>query len=191
MARTAECACRSLKVRVEAEPIVVGACNCTQCQRRSGSVFAVVAYFPKDNVQVVSGAYKTFDYTADSGRKGEMHFCPECGSTVFWDAEYRRDLRGVAVGCFADPTFLRRNRPLTTEAVILGSPSLQGLSCTTQLRSRQRTPSSRQSTQSPTTERRAKIRCAKTNPLRVGDAINGIAKNKPTSLIRRTNGATP
>jgi hypothetical protein len=105
MARTAECACRSFKVRVEAEPIVVGACNCTQCQRRSGSVFAVVAYFPKDNVQVVSGAYKTFDYTADSGRKGEMHFCPECGSTVFWDAEYRRDLRGVAVGCFADPTF--------------------------------------------------------------------------------------
>ena len=105
MARTAECACRSLKVNVDADPIVVGACNCTQCQRRSGSVFAVVAYFPKDRVQVSSGAYKTFEYTADSGRKGEMHFCPECGSTVFWDAEYRPDLRGVAIGCFADPSF--------------------------------------------------------------------------------------
>jgi hypothetical protein len=105
MARTAECACRSLKVKVDAEPIVVGACNCTQCQRRTGSVFAVVAYFPRDGVQVVSGTFKTFDYIADSGRKGEMHFCPECGTTVFWDAEYRRDLRGVAVGCFSDPSF--------------------------------------------------------------------------------------
>jgi len=34
-----------------------------------------------------------------------FHFCSECGSTVFWEAEQRRDLIAVAVGTFADPDF--------------------------------------------------------------------------------------
>jgi hypothetical protein len=105
MVRTAECACGSLKVKVETEPMIVGACSCTQCQRRTGSVFSVSAYFPRHSVQVVSGVSKTFVRMGDSGRKAEIHFCPEGGSSVFWDSEALPEVRGVAVGCFADPSF--------------------------------------------------------------------------------------
>ena len=41
---------------------------------------------------------------SDSGRKIELHFCPDCGSTVFWYAEIFPDLIGIAVGAFADPS---------------------------------------------------------------------------------------
>ena len=41
---------------------------------------------------------------SDSGRKIERHFCPSCGSTVFWFAELAPDLIGIAVGAFADPS---------------------------------------------------------------------------------------
>jgi hypothetical protein len=41
---------------------------------------------------------------SDSGRKGELHFCPDCGSTVFWHAEFVPDLIGIAFGAFADPS---------------------------------------------------------------------------------------
>jgi hypothetical protein len=34
-----------------------------------------------------------------------FHFCPECGSTVFWEALQRPDLIAVAVGMFADSDF--------------------------------------------------------------------------------------
>jgi len=34
-----------------------------------------------------------------------MHFCPTCGSTVFWKAEAAPSWIGVAVGSFADPIF--------------------------------------------------------------------------------------
>jgi hypothetical protein len=34
-----------------------------------------------------------------------FNFCPDCGGTVFWEAEHRPDLIAVAVGMFADPAF--------------------------------------------------------------------------------------
>ena len=41
---------------------------------------------------------------ADSGRKIEQHFCPDCGSTVFWYSEHFPDLIGIAFGAFTDPS---------------------------------------------------------------------------------------
>jgi hypothetical protein len=47
------------------------------------------------------------DRRSDSGRKIEFHFCPDCGSTVFWYAEFGPDLIGIAFGAFADPSMPR------------------------------------------------------------------------------------
>jgi hypothetical protein len=38
-------------------------------------------------------------------RGATFHFCPECGSTVYWDIAAAPELLGVAIGTFADPTF--------------------------------------------------------------------------------------
>jgi hypothetical protein len=50
------------------------------------------------------GPSKIYLRGSDSGRKIELHFCPACGSTVFWNAEFVPDLIGIAVGAFADPS---------------------------------------------------------------------------------------
>ncbi|MFX4220944.1 MAG: GFA family protein [Thalassobaculum sp.] len=42
---------------------------------------------------------------SDSGHDVENHFCPTCGSTVFWFAHRMPDLIAVAPGAFADPHF--------------------------------------------------------------------------------------
>ena len=104
VSRTAECACGALKVTVAGEPTLVLACNCTQCQKRTGSIFGVSAYFPKQTVNI-SGKSKAFTRVSDKGTRSSDHFCPECGTTLFWDAGALPDMRGVAVGCFADPSF--------------------------------------------------------------------------------------
>jgi hypothetical protein len=36
---------------------------------------------------------------------GQYHFCPECGSTLYWEIDDAPDFLGVAVGGFTDPTF--------------------------------------------------------------------------------------
>jgi hypothetical protein len=115
MTRMAECSCGAFKVKAEGEPVVVGACNCTQCQRRTGSVFGVGAYFPADKVQTVSGSSKTFVRPGDLGTKYSLYFCPTCGSTVYWEGTLLPSLRGVAVGCFSDPSFPPPQQAFFTE----------------------------------------------------------------------------
>ena len=105
MTRMAECACGAFKVRVEGEPIAVGVCSCIQCQRRTGSVIGMGAYFPKQSVEPVAD-FKTFVRAGHSGANLTICFCPACGSSIFWEGGYSNpDYRGVAVGCFADPSF--------------------------------------------------------------------------------------
>jgi hypothetical protein len=50
MKRIARCCCGSLRVEATGEPLI-GLCHCTECQRRTGSAFAVVALFPKEQVR--------------------------------------------------------------------------------------------------------------------------------------------
>jgi hypothetical protein len=37
------------------------------------------------------------------GRKIHIHFCPECGTSVYWRADFLPKHIGVAYGAFADP----------------------------------------------------------------------------------------
>src|SRR5262249_7842678 len=43
--------------------------------------------------------------TAESGNALTFHFCPTCGSTVYWEGEGFPGLVAVAIGNFADPNF--------------------------------------------------------------------------------------
>jgi hypothetical protein len=103
MTRIAHCCCGLLRAEVTGDPVFVGACHCMECQRRTGSPFGVGAYFPKEHVRT-KGPSRVYVRGSDSGRKIELHFCPNCGSTVFWRADYVPHLIGVAFGAFADPS---------------------------------------------------------------------------------------
>jgi hypothetical protein len=105
MNRTATCSCGRLRVSVRGEPDRVLACNCRECQRRTGSVFGVAAYFARSAVGGVEGERKTFTRSAGEELRFETSFCPSCGSSVFWSSSALPDHVAVAVGCFADPAF--------------------------------------------------------------------------------------
>lgn len=100
----AQCACGALSLTLPGPSSLVAVCHCEACQRRTGSVFGMGAYYPPEAVQV-SGAVKLFSRTGASGGRLTFRFCPECGSTVFWTATVYPDLTGVAVGAIADPDY--------------------------------------------------------------------------------------
>ena len=102
--RTASCACGQLSITVRGEPLRISICHCDQCQRRTGAPFGQQARFPKDRV-AIAGESRRFERIADSGNQICLHFCPECGSTVYYELGIAPDDYGVAVGCFADPMF--------------------------------------------------------------------------------------
>ena len=103
MPRIAHCCCE-LRVETTGEPTVVGACHCRECQRRTGAPFGVGAYFEKAQVRA-EGASKVYIRDGQEGRKVRLHFCPECGTTVYGEVDSRPGLMVIAVGAFADPNF--------------------------------------------------------------------------------------
>jgi hypothetical protein len=102
--RTATCACRNLRVTCAGDPIKISLCHCLDCQRRTGSTYGIGAFFARKDVEV-NGDFRTYKRRADSGSAVNFHFCPDCGSTVFWEPERLPDAIAIAVGSFADPTF--------------------------------------------------------------------------------------
>lgn len=104
VARLASCSCGQLEVAVRGEPVRVSICHCRACQRRTGSPFGAQARFNSKDAEV-HGQSCSWTRTADSGHRIEFHFCPNCGSTVFYLPEAEPDLIAVAVGSFADPAF--------------------------------------------------------------------------------------
>jgi len=108
--RTASCRCGQLTATVSGEPARVSVCHCLNCQKRSGSAFAAQARWPRDRTGI-AGESKTFVKVADSGNKATFHFCPECGSDVYYEIDGKfdnkfNDLIAIPIGAFDDPFFL-------------------------------------------------------------------------------------
>jgi len=101
--RAASCTCGQLRIEVEGEPIGVGICHCLACQRRTGSVFSVLASFAAPFK--VFGTATEYVRVGDQGARFKFRFCPVCGTTVFHSEDGFDDSVGVAVGAFADPGF--------------------------------------------------------------------------------------
>ena len=122
--RTASCNCGQLRVTCKGpDPDRVVMCNCYLCQKQTGSPFSVQARFPNEQVTIegkstawkfpIDGAKPT-TYRTCAGSDGitnsaadvvTSHFCPTCGSTVYYYRKSDPARTGVKVGAFADPTF--------------------------------------------------------------------------------------
>src|SRR4051795_4953946 len=98
--------CGQLRLQVEGEPFAVSICHCLDCQRRTGSAFGMQAGFKQDQVEI-TGRYHDFSRSSEEADRKEhvFHFCPDCGSQVFYTEPDEPDLIVVSAGSFAGPTF--------------------------------------------------------------------------------------
>jgi len=101
--REAACGCGQLRVQCGGEPHRRSMCHCLACQRRTGSAFGVQVWYRAEQISGISGEARQYSRLGDSGKPIVFHFCPTCGSTVYWKAEVRPGSVAIAVGAFADP----------------------------------------------------------------------------------------
>lgn len=100
----AQCQCGQLSVLLPSTQAKVAICHCIACQRRSGSPFGVVAYYPQGELSI-QGEAKNFERPTDEGNKLANFFCPACGSTVYVRSGKHPMFIGVPIGAIADPHF--------------------------------------------------------------------------------------
>jgi hypothetical protein len=89
---------------VVGEPVRISICHCLACQRRTGSVFGEQARFPREGVSI-SGVSSEYVRVGDEGSRARFHFCPNCGSTVYYEPGGLEAFLTIPVGAFADPDF--------------------------------------------------------------------------------------
>jgi hypothetical protein len=76
------CHCGFIGYQAEADPANTAICNCTDCQRLSGSAFRTVV--PVDSKSFrMTGEPTVYVKTGDSGNKRQQTFCPRCGSPIY------------------------------------------------------------------------------------------------------------
>ena len=109
MTRRAACSCGQLHLTIEGEPSRISMCHCLECQRRTGAVISNQARFRREQVTLAGNA-TAWARTAESGNLLTFHFCPICGSTVYWENEGFPGYVTVAIGNFADPNFPAHHR---------------------------------------------------------------------------------
>lgn len=88
------CECRAVRYRMTAEPIFVNCCHCRDCQKISGSAFALNAMIEADRVETVQG---------DPATEGGAARCSQCKSLLWAEhPQFGERIRFVRVGTLDD-----------------------------------------------------------------------------------------
>ena len=104
--RRGGCQCGQFRFIMRGDPNMVAVCHCHDCQKQTGSAFAVVVLAPQTMV-TLSGGDRLYATTGESGRQVERHFCPDCGSPVFMKVAAAPDAVALMGGAFDDTSWIQ------------------------------------------------------------------------------------
>jgi hypothetical protein len=111
MMMTGKCQCGKLSYSANAEPALVCVCHCKSCQRQTGTAFATLVFIPNETFKM-EGETRTFTKPGGSGKPVKRSFCPQCGSTVVWDAAVAPNMVLIPSGTLDDTSFIKPTRNL-------------------------------------------------------------------------------
>ena len=97
------CSCGLVRYRLTADPMIIHCCHCLNCQRQTGSAFAINTLIEADRVEILTGELQRVDAPRDDGNTQAIFRCPACQVAVL--SEYSRaDVRFVRAGTLDDPS---------------------------------------------------------------------------------------
>ncbi|MGH7074682.1 MAG: GFA family protein [Stellaceae bacterium] len=97
------CACGAVHYRLVAAPLFVHCCHCRDCQRQTGSGFAVNALIEADRIALLAGTPRPVRVPTDSGHPHDIYRCPDCGTALWSDYTGVRGIRFVRTGTLDTP----------------------------------------------------------------------------------------
>lgn len=76
------CQCGALRYELDAPPMTIYNCHCTNCQKITGSAFATVLMSPRESLSFTTGEPAVVEWTATSGKLRFGWFCGSCGTRI-------------------------------------------------------------------------------------------------------------
>jgi hypothetical protein len=88
-------------------PMFVHCCHCLDCQKETGSAFAINALIEADRVELLSGEVAGIVMPTDSGRPHEVFHCTKCDSSVWSIYGGVQAIRFLRTGTLDQPSALK------------------------------------------------------------------------------------
>ena len=105
MAETFEggCSCGQVRYRLASRPMFTHCCHCLDCQKQTGSAFAINALIETARIEMLKGEPVAIEMPSPSGRGHEIHRCPTCQVALWSNYGRRSYLRFVRVPTLDQP----------------------------------------------------------------------------------------
>jgi hypothetical protein len=100
-----ECACKSVRYRLEARPMFVHCCHCLNCQRQTGSAFVINVLIEAERVKLLRGEPAAVEVPRDDGSTQRIMRCPAC-QIALWSFYSLPKLAFVRAGTLDNPALV-------------------------------------------------------------------------------------
>jgi len=103
---TGGCPCGAVRFAVSEMPYLAYACHCTNCQRASGSAFALNMPVATRAFEITQGQPKGSRRVGPSGVPGIFWFCSDCGGRIYGERTSEPDIRTLRAGTLDDTSWV-------------------------------------------------------------------------------------
>ncbi len=99
------CSCGAVRYRLTSRPMFTHCCHCLDCQKQTGSAFAINGLIETACIEMLSGddAIQVVAMPSPSGRGHEIHRCQACEVALWSDYGKRGYLRFLRVATLDEP----------------------------------------------------------------------------------------
>jgi hypothetical protein len=99
------CLCGEIGYALHEDPVTFYVCHCTDCQRQTGSSFALSMIVRSEGLELVRGTPQQYSVELPDGRVKQAHFCAHC-STRLWGPSSIAGLTVLEPGSLDDTSWL-------------------------------------------------------------------------------------
>ena len=100
------CICAAIRYEIRVLPILLYACHCTNCQRQSGSAFAMNLPVANNGFHIVRGEPRGWKRVSPSGAETISWFCGDCAGRIHGTNPGRPESVTVRAGSLDDTSWL-------------------------------------------------------------------------------------
>jgi len=100
------------------EPSKVSLCHCLDCQKQTGSAFAINGLIETARIEMLQGDLQKVEMPSPSGRGHDVYRCPKCEVAVWSDYGRRPYLRFVRLATLDQPHAIAPDAHIFTKSKV-------------------------------------------------------------------------
>ena len=95
---TGGCQCGAIRYEITSFPLLLYTCNCTDCQRQTGSAFALNMPVRFADFRILQGEPNGWHHTSPNGTPVISRFCGNCGTRLYGERAGRPETISLRAG---------------------------------------------------------------------------------------------